>query len=776
MASKTLDDNQENTCVVCFKGVEIYSIGQCDHPVCYECSTRMRVLCRQNECPICRQDMPKVIFTKSKRSYNSLQNVNGLIDKKFKVVFETEDEKKAYEWLLAHECPECSKVFMTFIYLRDHVRRVHQLNYCELCVENLRIYSKERRCYNRAELAQHRKDGDPDNRSHRGHPLCEFCDTRYMDNDELYRHLRRDHLYCHFCDADGLHQYYSSYDYLRDHFRSEHYLCEEGDCINEKFTAVFRSDIDLKAHRTTVHGRGLGKAGLKQARTLDLEFTLVPRARPTHPRPPPRSREEEEMGGAVGGQMSGQYEEETRASRSAPALEEFPALGGEQASTSLSLRLTSPKQPSVMIHTSIQVNHPRFTTKVTSENSYNQHFPALGNGPGGEMAVTSVSWSACSGPPRKGVGGEQQRGSGLPPREDFPSLGRTSTGVGTDPPLPPPPAPAPAPSSVFVSVPTKTKKKKTKSKSGGESNPLSTPASALLLPSGESKSKKNKKEAKPAIPKHEKAPTQSNNNIEKVNHNNNVESMIKAMSVISEKPKSNSVKEVRKGGGGGDEFPTLGAPPGFSAVQPIPPPENAPRWEIKKPPKPPPGLGKPPPGLPPPGFSGLNGGFPPLIGGPGEDDDDDDSSISSYITPNNFNKRNTSLVKLINSSLLGETLDDFKQISVAFRNGSLPAAEYYMHCKDMLGAANFKELFPELMVLLPDIDKQQELWKTYRKDRSVMESRPGKKKGGGPKVEECATCGQILRTSDLRDHLARHTALPLPSSASQVNPWAKLNF
>lgn len=50
----------DNTCVVCFKVVEIFSIGECDHPVCYECSTRMRVLCKQNECPICRTDLSKV--------------------------------------------------------------------------------------------------------------------------------------------------------------------------------------------------------------------------------------------------------------------------------------------------------------------------------------------------------------------------------------------------------------------------------------------------------------------------------------------------------------------------------------------------------------------------------------------------------------------------------------------------------------------------------------------------------------------------------------------
>lgn len=80
----------------------------------------------------------------------------------------------------------------------------------------------------------------------RGHPLCEFCDTRYVDSDELFRHLRRDHLYCHFCDADGKHEYYNSYEDLRNHFLEEHYLCEEGECKNEKFTSVFRTDIDLK--------------------------------------------------------------------------------------------------------------------------------------------------------------------------------------------------------------------------------------------------------------------------------------------------------------------------------------------------------------------------------------------------------------------------------------------------------------------------------------------------------------------------------------------------
>lgn len=52
------------SCVICFKIQSIYSIGTCDHPVCYECSTTMRVLCDQKECPICRRILTKVFNIK----------------------------------------------------------------------------------------------------------------------------------------------------------------------------------------------------------------------------------------------------------------------------------------------------------------------------------------------------------------------------------------------------------------------------------------------------------------------------------------------------------------------------------------------------------------------------------------------------------------------------------------------------------------------------------------------------------------------------------------
>ncbi|XP_055535253.1 E3 ubiquitin-protein ligase ZNF598 [Wyeomyia smithii] len=273
-------ESNEPVCVVCFKPIQYYAIGECDHLCCFECSTRIRVLCRQNDCPICRRDLAKVIFSKILAPYKELdvRNRSGLYDKKYRICFTDGEVQQAFFELLDNRCPRCEeKNFPKFEMLREHVRKAHELFYCDICTEHLKIFSSERRCYSRQDLAIHRRVGDPDNVGHRGHPLCEYCDKRFLDKDELFRHLRKEHFFCHFCDADGTNYFYGDYDTLRDHFRQEHFLCEEGECEQEQFTAVFRTEIDLRAHRASAHGKSMNKLANKQTRTLELEFTYAPR-------------------------------------------------------------------------------------------------------------------------------------------------------------------------------------------------------------------------------------------------------------------------------------------------------------------------------------------------------------------------------------------------------------------------------------------------------------------------------------------------------------------
>lgn len=273
------------TCVVCCQQVpgqfrhEVYAIGPCDHPVCYMCSIKMRVLCEQHDCPICRQDMLKVVFTSSRDVKFANIDWSKLkpITNEYLIYFDSTESQDLFNALLLHSCKICKTsetMFPTLKELDVHLRKVHEVFLCDLCVEHLRILSHERKYYTRKELSGHRKYGDPDDKSHRGHPLCQFCDVRYLDDEDLHRHLRKDHYYCHFCDPMGLNMFYDEYKHLRVHFKEAHYLCEDGGCKEEKFTSVFATEIDLQAHRLSFHRTGKES---KDARVLSLDFSLRPR-------------------------------------------------------------------------------------------------------------------------------------------------------------------------------------------------------------------------------------------------------------------------------------------------------------------------------------------------------------------------------------------------------------------------------------------------------------------------------------------------------------------
>ncbi|XP_041942881.1 E3 ubiquitin-protein ligase ZNF598 [Alosa sapidissima] len=267
----------ERTCVLCCQDIEIFALGKCDHPVCYRCSTKMRVLCEQKYCAVCREELDKVIFVKRLQPFSSLSTDQFQCEKKNDIYFNDAKIYAQYRRILLSECPQCQepKVFSKFEELEQHMRKQHELFCCKICVKHLKIFSYEKKWYNRKDLARHRTQGDPDDTSHRGHPLCKFCDERYLDNDELLKHLRRDHYFCHFCDADGAQEYYSDYQYLMEHFRESHYLCEEGRCSTEQFTHAFRSEIDYKAHKAAAHSKNRAEA--RQNRQIDLQFSYAPR-------------------------------------------------------------------------------------------------------------------------------------------------------------------------------------------------------------------------------------------------------------------------------------------------------------------------------------------------------------------------------------------------------------------------------------------------------------------------------------------------------------------
>lgn len=135
----------------------------------------------------------------------------------------------------------------------------------------------------------------------------------------------------------------------------------------------------------------------------------------------------------------------------------------------------------------------------------------------------------------------------------------------------------------------------------------------------------------------------------------------------------------------------------------------------------------------------------------------------TYRTPNNFHPRNDKLIEKIqeisNAQSSSTVFDDFKNESRKFRKNEISAAEYYSKCLEILGEKGFCDIFPELIALLPDIGKQQELLDVHKKYQNCQNNKgaiPKQKILNNNQVSVCDICCQVLLQSDYRSHVLDH--------------------
>ncbi|XP_075420599.1 E3 ubiquitin-protein ligase ZNF598 isoform X2 [Tenrec ecaudatus] len=837
------------SCVLCCGDLEATALGRCDHPVCYRCSTKMRVLCEQRYCAVCREELHQVVFGKQLPAFASIVLQQLQHEKRHDIYFTDSKVFALYRQLLQHECPRCPALppFGLFGDLEQHMRRQHELFCCKLCLKHLKIFTHERKWYSRRDLARHRMQGDPDDTSHRGHPLCKFCDERYLDNDELLKHLRRDHYFCHFCDADGAQDYYSDYTYLREHFREKHFLCEEGRCNLEQFTHAFRTEIDLKAHRTACHSRSRAEA--RQNRHIDLQFSFTPR----HPRRGDgvvggedyeevdrynrqgragragvrgaqqsrrgswREEEDRDVAAAIRASVAAQKQEEEkrRKEEGARAKEEAVGRGSlEPRGTRRPLRPQGEGSGSKEVAANGPVSQEALQTSGPAVGALppslppaptlkDEDFPSLcsappvaGSGPAGRtpaypMATkgrgtfqeddfpalvssaarpyashTSIisAWNSSrkgalpAGAPAAAVcGGSLARKSGKASSKGGPRGGPPT--VEEETPQEPPSLPTVPPAASQLATVQASTKGGRKKKVGSEK-----PA-ALSSPSARTGKAPDK-----ALPEAEQPPEPPAGRAEgaaAVTLNGHVEGLALACGSTPKEPPG-----LQRPAGPPpcptpqEDFPALGGPgpprmpppPGFNTAVLLKP--------VSPPPPPPPGL-VPPMSKPPPGFAGLLPG-PQLtcVASTSTKAPKPTAPPRAYLVPENFQERNLKLIQSIRDFLQSDEarFRKFKSHSGEFRQGVTSAAQYYQSCRDLLGES-FLKIFNELLVLLPDTAKQQELLSAHADFRG-HEPPPGTKAKSTRRGHLCAgldccvcpTCQQVLAHHDVQSHQALHAA------------------
>jgi len=343
------DDEDENKCCLCMDTIKVWAVGACNHPVCYVCSSRMRVLGTdketRNQCAICKQEMKAVVFHDSSFNFNNIKLDKLRSEKEYGIFFFNDDSEELFRDLLREKCTICGTKCDSLRELKQHMSKTHQLFQCDLCTDNYLLFPAERKWYNRADLARHKRKGDPDDKSHKGHPLCTFCDVRFLDEHELYRHLRRDHHLCHICEADnGSREFIKCIDELVRHFRRKHFLCEHRDCLDNPLTSAFRTEFDLKVHVADRHG-GISRKDLRMEVGVDRKSAANRQAEieeeleQVQNQPMPNVADQESfptLGGKTGGKtpMGGskkpvaQQSYRSLSSQNINSREDFPTLGG----------------------------------------------------------------------------------------------------------------------------------------------------------------------------------------------------------------------------------------------------------------------------------------------------------------------------------------------------------------------------------------------------------------------------------------------------------------
>ncbi|CAD8095675.1 unnamed protein product [Paramecium sonneborni] len=256
-------DKVESDCVLCVQETEIIAIGHCNHKTfCYQCMIKMRVISKIKMCPICKQQLDKIILTDNLNAQFTDFQLNKLIPiqytKEAKDVFYTNSEeiKIKVESLNNLKCPflECQteQQFSNYNQLRIHLKEQHQRYFCDVCIEQKTCFLVEQQVYTEYQYRHHLQHGDYDEDGNLifKHPYCKYCKKNFYDEDKFKQHLNIAHINCSMCE-DRKFVFYKDHGSYEKHLKLSHYLCEEPEC--KQMLVVFKSSGELDLHKTQNH-------------------------------------------------------------------------------------------------------------------------------------------------------------------------------------------------------------------------------------------------------------------------------------------------------------------------------------------------------------------------------------------------------------------------------------------------------------------------------------------------------------------------------------------
>ncbi|KAF9334822.1 hypothetical protein BG006_001413 [Podila minutissima] len=279
------DDSEQHSCFICTENIVIFAVSDCNHRTCHLCSLRLRALYKTKNCAFCKADQGIMIFTRdAEKPFQEYQlSSMAYFDRKLNVYFEDQEMYEDTMVLLRFNCPDptCEVACPDgWNQLKSHVKKVHKLMLCDLCVRFKKVFAHEHNLMTASQLMKHFKTGDAGQSKQnseepsgfKGHPECGFCKESFYGDDELFEHCKKNHEQCFLCIRRNIrHQYYDKYIDLERHLHSEHHPCMDQECLDKKFV-VFDSDLDLRAHEAEQHPH-MAHSRTRRDKKIDVGFS-----------------------------------------------------------------------------------------------------------------------------------------------------------------------------------------------------------------------------------------------------------------------------------------------------------------------------------------------------------------------------------------------------------------------------------------------------------------------------------------------------------------------
>ncbi|VVA37471.1 PREDICTED: zinc [Prunus dulcis] len=298
----------DDSCAVCAETLQWVAYGPCGHrEVCSTCIIRLRFICGDSHCCICKSESRIVFVSKALGNYTRMINdfsvfpadpMEGQVGLYWyhegtQAFFDDPDHYKMIKAMCRLSCGVCDKInelrsegskrkgeFKNVELLKNHLFHLHGLFMCSLCLGSRKIFICEQKLYTKAQLDRHTETGDSEvdgseteRGGFNGHPMCDFCKNPFYGDNELYMHMSTDHYTCHMCQRQhpGQYEYYNKYDDLENHFSQAHFLCKDEDCLTKKFV-VFATESEIKRHNAKEHGGNMSRSRRNIALQIPVSF------------------------------------------------------------------------------------------------------------------------------------------------------------------------------------------------------------------------------------------------------------------------------------------------------------------------------------------------------------------------------------------------------------------------------------------------------------------------------------------------------------------------